>query len=256
MCLKSILHVYSKEEFKMNKIIIIKDFEKYLKSEIDFCNLLRIIWYNHKNDDAIFKFDFKSNINMLKVFIDHANNFKDPYERWGGHNVLKRSIIVIHDDISKIYNDDNLKQRCYRCLKEEYGLNLYDSYSHKDGSIFFERTSIMFSTITTKLDVYVFLHLYDEELKFKYINANSIMPLDEQSSVLPEFIQRFNNRWYTYLEKEKEKLKKEKEKAEENKKFCHYFYDDILYSLPEEYSEYSSETSWYSEDYRWVFDPQ
>ena len=102
-----------------NKFNSKEELQKYLKSEIDFCNLLRIIWYNHKNDDAIFKFDFKSNINMLKVFIDHANNFKDPYERWGGHNVLKRSIIIIHDDISKIYNDDNLKQRCHRCLKEE-----------------------------------------------------------------------------------------------------------------------------------------
>lgn len=233
--------------------ITIENFEKYLNSQNDFEILMNFMWHNHKNDGALFKFEFNSDkLDMLRPFaritkslIRHLNT-RDPM-----YDFLERIIVVIHDDISRFYNDDNLKQRCHRCLQKDE-LSLYKSSYCKNRTIYFERISnMLFNNIPhSKIRCYVVLHLYDVRLHYKCIDLGRLLlPLDKQSYMLPKFVNSFNDRWYAYY-------KKEKEKAEENKKFCHRFYDDILYSLPEEYSEYSSETSWSNEEYSWVFDPQ
>ena len=165
--------------------ITIENFEKYLNSQNDFEILMNFMWHNHKNDGALFKFEFNSDkLDMLRPFvritkslIRHLNT-RDPM-----YDFLERIIVVIHDDISRFYNDDNLKQRCHRCLQKDE-LSLYKSSYCKNRTIYFERISnMLFNNIPhSKIRCYVVLHLYDVRLHYKCIDLGRLLlPLDKQS---------------------------------------------------------------------------
>lgn len=254
------------------KVVKVKNFKEAFECKEKFEAFVALCRYNIRYNKImpLIEFDLnkKEDSYLYKSLCNYMNmsNYKNSYIQ----ELCNHLIIVINIDISDDYNDNNFMQ--YKIIDHHYNddndndiyvkhKNFNNCTINNNNQIHFSKLNSLENTIFE--NCFVILHLFDEKLYFKLSNSNrfsSLISLDEKGCVFVEFVTKFNKRWKTFYKNEINKYKENKkvrlENLKKHKEFCNRFYYDKLYRLPSEYSEYSENTSWCNEDYKWVYDPQ
>lgn len=249
---------------KKVKTLVVNDFRSSLKSKKEFSEF--VYWCARESNLQNLRIEFdKNELDMLSKFCRFMDDCLV-------HPITKKSVfenleIMINISITESYNerrmyDYNVKYYYNSPTVDIIHNKLYDAHFNNDNTIYFEKVSNTIKnsyTLKKFKTCYVVLHLFDIKLHFKFINSSSLMPLNERSKTLVEFVNKFNTRWSNYYEEERKKHGEKRCKAyiraDERTKVC--YCSEKLFHLPKEYySEYSEETSWNNEDYSWVYDPQ
>lgn len=248
---------------KKVKTLVVNDFRSSLKSKKEFSEF--VYWCARESKQTKIQVEFNENeLDLLSKFCRFMDDclvysFTKKY-------VFENLDIIINISITEDYDENKMYDYSVRYYYNSSTVDInhnkmYNAYFNNDNTIYFEKVRNIIKngyTLNKFKTCYVVLHLFDVRLHFKFNNPSSLIPLDERSKTLVEFVNKFNTRWSKYYEEERrrhsEKRLKECEEAEKRIKFS--YCSEKMFHLSEEFSEYSEETSWNNEDYSWVYDPQ